>query len=139
MIVFDTDILTDIFFGNEVYVARASATRIAEQFVPIVVVEEILRGRLDLVRRAEAGKTKLSLITAYALFSQTVQAFFLRGILLFTEDAETQFDTWRSQKLKVKTHDLRIAAIAVVHDATLITRNRRDYEQVPGLKFEFWE
>jgi predicted nucleic acid-binding protein len=33
---------------------------------------------------------------------------------------------------------LRIAAICVAHSATLISRNRRDFDQVPGLMVEYW-
>jgi predicted nucleic acid-binding protein len=39
----------------------------------------------------------------------------------------------------VGTHDLRIAAICVVHEDTLISRNRQDYTRVPGLHVEFWQ
>ena len=35
-------------------------------------------------------------------------------------------------------HDLRIAAICVAQGARLISRNRRDFERVPGLAVEFW-
>jgi tRNA(fMet)-specific endonuclease VapC len=34
--------------------------------------------------------------------------------------------------------DLKIACIAVAHDATLLTRNERDFSQVPSLRFENW-
>jgi tRNA(fMet)-specific endonuclease VapC len=32
--------------------------------------------------------------------------------------------------------DLKIACIALVHDATLLTRNTVDFAHVPGLRFE---
>jgi tRNA(fMet)-specific endonuclease VapC len=52
---------------------------------------------------------------------------------------DTDVRQWRHQRLRMATHDLRIAAICVTHVAILITRNRRDFTQVPGLRVEFWE
>ncbi len=34
--------------------------------------------------------------------------------------------------------DLRIACIVMAYDAVLLTRNTKDFEKVPGLKFENW-
>ncbi len=34
--------------------------------------------------------------------------------------------------------DLRIASIALSHDMTVLTRNVRDFEQVPDLRIEDW-
>jgi tRNA(fMet)-specific endonuclease VapC len=33
---------------------------------------------------------------------------------------------------------MKIACIALVHDALLLRANRQDFEQVPGLRFENW-
>jgi tRNA(fMet)-specific endonuclease VapC len=138
MIAFDTDILTDLLLGKEQVVALVAAIPIVEQALPIIVAEEILRGRLDLVRRAEAGKGKMSVETAYHFLRQTLIDLRLINILPYTAEAEARFSDWKQQKLKVKTHDLRIAAIAVAHHAVLVSRNRRDFEKIPGLAVEFW-
>jgi tRNA(fMet)-specific endonuclease VapC len=138
MIAYDTDVLTDLLYGKPDVVARAAAVPVAEQMVPVVVAEEILRGRLDLVRRAEAGKARMTLEAAYELLRQAFLDLRQMNILPYTADADTHFSLWRGQKLKVKTHDLRIAAIAFAHGATLVSRNRRDYELVPGLALELW-
>jgi tRNA(fMet)-specific endonuclease VapC len=107
--------------------------------VPVVVVEEILRGRLNAIRQAEAGKVKLSLPRAYELFEATIDAFRQVVVLPYTDAADALYQDWRGQKIRVGTHDLRIAAICVAHSTKLVTRNRRDFEKVPGLTMEIWE
>lgn len=34
--------------------------------------------------------------------------------------------------------DLKIASITLVNNATLLTRNRSDFDRVPGLQTEDW-
>lgn len=38
----------------------------------------------------------------------------------------------------IGANDLLIASIALAHDLTLITRNRREFAQVPNLRWETW-
>jgi tRNA(fMet)-specific endonuclease VapC len=44
----------------------------------------------------------------------------------------------RQLKLNVRKMDLRIAAVVLEQNATLVTRNARDFKQVPGLTFVDW-
>jgi tRNA(fMet)-specific endonuclease VapC len=41
-------------------------------------------------------------------------------------------------KIRIGTMDLKIASIVKVRDATLFSRNLRDFRKVPGLKVEDW-
>lgn len=139
MTVFDTDVATEILQGNPAFVLRASAIPLVEQAMPIIVVEEIMRGRLNVIRQAEAGKAKVSIEHAYELFQQTFRDFQRLQVLAYTPAAESLFRQWRDQRIRGSTHDLRIAAISVAGSAKLVSRNRRDFEKVPGLVVEFWD
>jgi tRNA(fMet)-specific endonuclease VapC len=139
MVAFDTDVLTEILLGNAVFVERASAIPIHEQAVPIVVVEEIVRGRLNVIRQAEARKSSVSIEHAYELFEETFSDFRRIKVLSYTSQSESVYQQWRRQKIRVSTHDLRIAAICVSHSVKLISRNRRDFERISSLMVEFWD
>lgn len=136
---FDTDILTQILRGNPVCTERVALIPVAEQALPILVAEELLRGRLNTIRQAEAGKAKITIEQAYQFFEQTLKDLRELRILSYTPQAEVQYQEWRKQKPRGSTHDLRIAAICIAHSVTLVTRNRRDFEHISGLSVEFWE
>ena len=59
---------------------------------------------------------------------------------LFPWDAEAAdlFVNLRRQGLRIGTMDLKIACVALAHDATLLSRNTTDFTEVPGLRFENW-
>ena len=44
----------------------------------------------------------------------------------------------RRQQVRIGTKDLRIAALALSKNATLVTRNTRDFAKVPGLHMVDW-
>ena len=136
---FDTDILTEILAGNPAYAERIAMVPLADQAVPIIAVEEIIRGRLNTIRQAEAAKARIPIEQAYSLFEQTLDDLREVKVLSFTRQAEELLKEWRNKKIKGSTHDLRIAASCVVSSATLVTRNRRDFQNIPGLSVEFWD
>jgi tRNA(fMet)-specific endonuclease VapC len=63
-----------------------------------------------------------------------------RFTVLDVAPAAAEFDRLRENKKlkKIGRGDLLIAAIALAHRATLVTRNLKDFVQVPGLQMENW-
>lgn len=60
------------------------------------------------------------------------------SILPFDEDAAVIFQHFQKAKVRIGTMDLKIAAICMAHDATLLSRNLVDFERVPGLRAANW-
>jgi len=138
MIAFDTDVVVEILRGTPSFVKRADGIPAKEQSISVIVIEEILRARLHAIRQAEAGHPRITLPRAYELFERSRQALAHFAVLPFTSEAESLFREYRSRKIRVATHDLRIAAISIAHRVKLISRNRRDFDRVPGLDVEYW-
>jgi tRNA(fMet)-specific endonuclease VapC len=45
---------------------------------------------------------------------------------------------FRKSGVKIGSMDLKMASIALANNALFLTANRRDFEKVPGLRFENW-
>lgn len=138
MTAFDTDVMTLILQGKPEYQQLLNAIPSAEQAIPVVVWEEVIRGRFNTVRQSEAKNARQTLVQAYALLYRSISDFRLLRILPYTTDADVLFRSWRASGVNVKSHDLRIAAICVAHDATLVSRNKRDFDKVSELKLSVW-
>ncbi|MBI3783619.1 MAG: type II toxin-antitoxin system VapC family toxin [Deltaproteobacteria bacterium] len=103
--------------------------------ISVVSAEEMIRGRLAVLARHSEGERR---VQAHRKFLATFR--FLHGvqILDFDLDCEKTFTELRRQKIRIGSQDLRIAATALVHECTLVTRNRTDFARVPALRLEDW-
>ncbi|MBW4678093.1 MAG: type II toxin-antitoxin system VapC family toxin [Desmonostoc geniculatum HA4340-LM1] len=63
---------------------------------------------------------------------------YLKIAVRFTPEAQELYTHLINQKIKVGRQDLRIAAIVLSVDGILVTRNNRDFSQVPNLVLENW-
>lgn len=59
-------------------------------------------------------------------------------ILDFDEQAAVEYQALKKAKVRLGTMDLKIAAIALSLNATVLTRNLADIHQIPHLKIENW-
>jgi tRNA(fMet)-specific endonuclease VapC len=64
------------------------------------------------------------------------------GVLVFNEPCAEKFGRLRGELKRAgfpgNPVDLMIAAVALVHNLTLVTNNTADFEHVPGLRLEDW-
>ena len=75
---------------------------------------------------------------AYRRLKQHLDAYLEIGVLEFDLEASTKFLALQKMRLKVGTMDLKIAAIALAENATVLTRNLKDFSRIPGLRVEDW-
>ena len=102
----------------------------------VATVQEILQGRLAELNQHNDKPHRQ--VLPYDRFKQQVEIVAMWAILRWDNEAADLFLKHRRGGVRIGTMDLKIACIVIVHDATLLTRNTRDFAQVPGLRFENW-
>ena len=133
--VLDTDHISLYQKSHPQVTIRIKATEVQDLAVTIISAEEQLRGWFDAIRQANSGER---LQWAYVGLRQGIEYFNTIRVLDFSQDALNRYLAMRAAKIRIGTQDLRIASIVLSLNGILITRNRRDFVQVPGLKIEDW-
>jgi tRNA(fMet)-specific endonuclease VapC len=139
MVILDTDHMTFLERQESPDLERLAA-RLAqlppeEITTTIVTYEEQSRGWLAFIAQA---RTLAQQINAYRKLSRHLDTYRRTTVLEFDERAAVHYQRLRHARIRTGPMDLRIAAIALVHDATVLTRNLADFRRVPGLKVEDW-
>lgn len=133
LFVLDTDTLSLLWRGHNVLSARILQYPPHEIVATVVSFEEQVQGWISYIRRAKSLQQE---IDGYTRLRQTAENFGRIGILDYTLAADNRFDVLVRMKLNIGRHDLRIAAIALENQATIVTRNVRDFTRIPGLSVE---
>ena len=131
MLALDANTISYFFRGDPQVVDRMLATAPAQLAVPSVVVYELRYGLLRLPATAVGSR-----LEALGKFLQPLR-------VLDFDDAGAQAAAGlrarlESQGTPIGPHDLLIAAIALRHGASLVTRNVREFSRVPGLQVVNW-
>lgn len=100
-----------------------------------VSVEEQVRGWFALISRMQDVARQ---VPYYDRFVYLFSFFSQWPIVPFDDRAAAEFKRLRHQRVRIGTMDLKIASIALVQNAKLLSANLRDFRQVPGVDVENW-
>lgn len=101
----------------------------------IVTAEEIMRGWMAAIRRENDPRRQTK---GYERLANLFRFFANWEILPWDDAAIAEFEQLVQNKIRIGTMDLKIASIALAHDATVLTCNARDFGKVPSLRIEDW-
>ena len=132
--ILDTDSVSLFQRGNLEIANRLNNVDVSEIAITLITVEEQLRGRFQVIRCANPN----DLASAYEKLQVTFDSLKSFNVLKFSAEAQKVDNNLLLQKIKVGRQDLRIAAIALCVNGILVTRNNRDFSQVPNLVLENW-
>ena len=128
---FDTDVVSAMLKAQPPLslVRRVAGVPPGEQCTTSITVGELLYGaaRLDRDRLVQRVRTIIDYAQIVLPFDQAAAEIY--GPLRACLEAEGR---------RLAEPDLRIAAIALLHDLTLVTGNVRHFARVPDLRVENW-
>lgn len=131
VLVLDSNTISYYFRGDAQVVPRLQAVRPADLGVPAIVEYELRYGLLRLP--SETAAPRLAALTQL-----------LRPMQVLPFDSECALHAARirvaleTAGTPIGPHDTLIAATALRHGATLVTRNEREFSRVPGLRWVDW-
>ena len=125
----DANIVIDVFRGDTALQEKIESIDPRQICITPIALAELYEGAYRSTRKSEA----LALIEDFTLNTE---------ILDFSEEACRIFGQRCAELAKqgkaTQEPDLMIAAIALAHDATLITRNVKDFANIAGLNVLKW-
>jgi tRNA(fMet)-specific endonuclease VapC len=131
MLILDSNAISYYFRGDPQVVPRLQALQPIDIAVPAIVVYELRYGLLRLPQ--DAAQPRLDAL-----------AQFLRPLQVLPFDTECAAHAARirvaleAAGTPIGPHDTLIAATVLRHQATLVTRNVREFSRVPGLQWVNW-
>lgn len=135
MNVLDTDSLSLLMQGHERLRRRVADAE--DVCITIITRIEILQGRFASLLKAADGA---QLQQAQHWLAENERFMSALIVLLINGRAAAEFDRLSANRRfrKIGRADLLIASITLAHRGTLVTRNRRHFQQIPSLAVEDW-
>ena len=136
MFLLDNNALKIALSGNEAM--RRQITRYTGQvYLSSVAAQEWLAGYMSGINRAQSPRNSLSLPQAHQDFAQALEDLQAFPLFVYSNAAEAIYQTFSPATLRIGPQDCRIAAQALAHGLTVVTRNLRDFEAI-GARCTDW-
>jgi len=137
LLVLDTDHVSALAFSSAISLELLERIHASSQSAAttIVTVEEQLRGWLAEIHRLADPHRQ---VIAYERLQNQIEFFAAWNVLPWDAETADLFVGFRREGVRIGSMDLKIACIALAHEATLLTRNLTDFTQVSGLRVESW-
>lgn len=133
--ILDTDHMTLWQYGHPLVLTQLARIPIENRAVTMISLTEQIQGWLAAMGRA---RNETQVANSLHRLYETIHFYGQLQVLAYDALAITEFERLRNDKLRVGTQDLRIASIALSRNATMVTRNLRDFSRVSGLQVVDW-
>lgn len=114
---------------------RLGALTSTQVVTTIISYEEQTRGWLGYITKAQNIEQQ---VAAYKRLKQQLVNYCEIPVLEFDTAAAQEFQRLKERYRRIGTMDLKIASIALVNQAVVLTRNVRDFSQIAGLSIDDW-
>lgn len=139
MVVLDTDHMSLLEWSGTQGSARLrvhlATLQPAEVVTTIISYEEQVRGWMAYIARLRSMTQQ---VDAYRRLHRQLDNYCRIPVLGFDAPSAVTYQRLRRTRLRMGTIDLKIAAIVLSREATLLSRNLADFGRVPGLQVEDW-
>ena len=140
MYILDTDmisLLESVSTSPEAQRLRFRMARLKpeEHITTIITFEEQVRVWTAYLAQK---RTMAQQVGAYRRLKCVLNRYLKLTVLEFDEAAAAEFERMQKSRIRIGMMDLKIAAIALTQNATLLTRNTKDFSKGPGLHIEDW-
>ena len=139
MIILDTDCLSllERQTGSDYLRLQAKLDEFPSDEITttIITFEEQMRGWMSFLAKMRSVDEQ---VFAYQTLKQYFDYFKRLTVVDFDESAARVFKHLKASKIRIGSMDMKIASIAISRKAILVSRNLRDFEEIPDLVVKDW-
>ena len=119
--------------------ARLHTVPITDLWITVITPYEQLREALGRINSEQSPEKQVARFSLFQRMIDYYATYWKDRILPFDERAARVLGSFEPKLIRsIGARDARIAAIALVHRATVLTANMTDFQRVPGISVSNW-